>query len=48
MGLELPARVFYKHLLTPDLRKVLVDLNKIIHNRDLIRIEDGDDYEYEI
>ena len=33
MGLVLLARVFYKHLLTPDLRKVLVDLN--IHNRDL-------------
>ena len=46
MALELPARVFYKHLLTPDLRKVLVDLN--IHNRDLIRFEEGDDYEYEI
>ena len=31
MGLVLPARVFYKHLLTLDLRKVLVDLN--IHKR---------------
>ena len=41
MGLVLPARVFYKHLVTLDLRKVLVDLN-------IRYIKGGDDYEYEI